>query len=63
LAFDPWDIAFGSALMNDYSVARHPAQQQQSGTTYLRNPANKAPKTCKLYVAVVREISFANARR
>jgi len=36
-AFDPWDVAFGAAIMNDY-VFRDPVEPQAVGRGLLRAP-------------------------
>jgi len=59
--FDPWDVAFGSAIMNDY-VFRGVTQSNHNGSVAAYfEPRYNVTKDLQLYVGVAGEsISFAN---
>jgi len=60
-AFDPWDIAFGSALMNDYVFRGVTQSNHKPSVAAYFEPRYNVTKDLQLYVGVAGEsISFAN---
>src|SRR5260370_1011792 len=60
-AFDPWDIAFGSAIMNDYVFRGVTQSNHKPSVTAYVQPRCNASKDLQLYVGSSFEsISFAN---
>jgi uncharacterized protein (TIGR02001 family) len=60
-AFDPWDIAFGSALMNDYIFRGVTQSNHKPSVAAYFEPRYNVTKDLQLYVGVSAEsISFAN---
>jgi uncharacterized protein (TIGR02001 family) len=59
--FDPWDIAFGSAVMNDYIFRGVTQTNHQASVTAYFEPRYNINKDLQLYVGTSTEnISFAN---
>jgi hypothetical protein len=60
-AFDPWDIAFGSAIMSDYVFRGVTQSNHQGSVAAYFEPRYNFTKDVQLYVGVAGEsISFAN---
>ena len=60
-AFDPWDIAFGSALMNDYIFRGVTQSNHKPSVAAYFEPRYNVTKELQLYVGVAGEsISFSN---
>jgi Bacterial protein of unknown function (Gcw_chp) len=60
-AFDPWDIAFGSAIMTDYIFRGVTQSNHQGSVAAYFEPRYNFTKDVQLYVGVAGEsISFAN---
>src|SRR5712672_4500030 len=60
-AFDPWDIAFGSAIMNDYVFRGVTQSNHNASVAAYFEPRYNVTKDLQLYVGVSGEsISFAN---
>src|SRR3954465_9298090 len=60
-AFEPWDIAFGSALMNDYVFRGITQSNHKASVAAYFEPRYNFTKDVQLYVGVAGEsISFAN---
>src|SRR5579863_6907230 len=60
-AFDPWDIAFGSAVMNDYIFRGVTQSNHNPSVTAYFEPRYNVNKDLQLYVGTSAEsISFAN---
>jgi uncharacterized protein (TIGR02001 family) len=60
-AFEPWDIAFGGAVMNDYVFRGVTQSNHQPSVTAYFEPRYNINKDLQLYVGVSSEsISFAN---
>ena len=60
-AFDPWDIAFGSAIMNDYIFRGVTQSNHQPSVAAYFEPRYNVTKDLQLYVGTSAEsISFAN---
>lgn len=60
-AFDPWDIAFGSAIMNDYIFRGVTQSNHKPSVSAYFEPRYNVTKDLQLYVGVAAEsISFAN---
>src|SRR4051794_9608748 len=60
-AFEPWDIAFGSAIMNDYIFRGVTQSNHKPSVAAYFEPRYNVNKDLQLYVAVSAEsISFAN---
>jgi len=61
VAFDPWDIAFGSALMNDYVFRGVTQSNHKASVAAYFEPRYNVTKDLQLYVGVAGEsIAFAN---
>jgi uncharacterized protein (TIGR02001 family) len=61
VAFDPWDIAFGSAIMNDYVFRGITQSNHQASVAAYFEPRYNINKDTQLYLGVSSEsISFAN---
>jgi hypothetical protein len=61
VAFDPWDIAFGSAIMNDYVFRGVTQSNHKPSVTAYFEPRYNVTKDLQLYVGSSFEsISFAN---
>jgi hypothetical protein len=61
VAFDPWDIAFGSALMNDYVFRGVTQSNHKPSVAAYFEPRYNVTKDLQLYVGVAGEsIAFAN---
>src|ERR1700760_551013 len=59
--FDPWDIAFGSAIMNDYIFRGITQSNHQPSVTAYFEPRYNVNKDLQLYVGTSAEsISFSN---
>jgi hypothetical protein len=59
--FDPWDVAFGGALMNDYIFRGVTQSNHQASVAAYIEPRYNVTKDLQLYVGVSSEsISFAN---
>jgi uncharacterized protein (TIGR02001 family) len=59
--FDPWDVAFGSAIMNDYIFRGVTQSNHQASVAAYFEPRYNINKDLQLYVGVSGEsISFAN---
>src|SRR6201994_1812792 len=59
--FDPWDIAFGSAIMNDYIFRGVTQSNHMPSVTAYFEPRYNVNKDLQLYVGTSTEsISFAN---
>jgi uncharacterized protein (TIGR02001 family) len=60
-AFDPWDIAFGSAIMNDYIFRGVTQSNHKPSVTAYFEPRYNVNKDLQLYIGTSTEsISFAN---
>jgi hypothetical protein len=60
-AFDPWDVAFGSAIMNDYIFRGVTQSNHKPSVAAYFEPRYNVTKDLQLYVGVSGEsISFAN---
>src|SRR5205809_4778716 len=60
-AFDPWDIAFGSAIMNDYIFRGVTQSNHQPSVSAYFEPRYNVTKDLQLYVGIAGEsISFPN---
>jgi uncharacterized protein (TIGR02001 family) len=60
-AFDPWDLAFGSAIMNDYIFRGVTQSNHQPSVAAYFEPRYNVTKDLQLYVGTSAEsISFAN---
>src|SRR5260221_11539269 len=60
-AFDPWDIAFGSAIMSDYVFRGVTQSNHQPSVAAYFEPRYNVNKDLQLYVGTSAEsISFAN---
>ncbi|MGA2292811.1 TorF family putative porin [Bradyrhizobium sp.] len=60
-AFDPWDLAFGSAIMNDYIFRGVTQSNHQASVAAYFEPRYNVTKDLQLYVGTSAEsISFAN---
>src|SRR6516225_4239299 len=60
-AFEPWDIAFGGALMNDYIFRGVTQSNHQPSVTAYFEPRYNVNKDLQLYIGTSAEsISFAN---
>jgi uncharacterized protein (TIGR02001 family) len=60
-AFDPWDIAFGSAIMNDYIFRGVTQSNHQPSVAAYFEPRYNVNKDLQLYIGTSAEsISFAN---
>src|SRR3982074_2919357 len=60
-AFEPWDIAFGSALMNDYIFRGITQSNHKPSVAAYFEPRYNINKDVQLYVGVAGErISFPN---
>ena len=60
-AFDPWDIAFGSAIMNDYIFRGITQSNHKPSVAAYFEPRYNVNKDLQLYVGVAGEsISFPN---
>jgi len=60
-AFDPWDVAFGAALMNDYVFRGVTQSNHKPSVAAYFEPRYNVTKDLQLYVGVAGEsISFAN---
>jgi uncharacterized protein (TIGR02001 family) len=61
VAFDPWDIAFGSALMNDYVFRGITQSNHKASVAAYFEPRYNLTKDLQLYVGVAGEsINFPN---
>jgi hypothetical protein len=61
VAFDPWDIAFGSAIMNDYIFRGVTQSNHKPSVAAYFEPRYNINKDTQLYVGLAGEsISFAN---
>src|SRR5258708_36041697 len=61
VAFDPWDLAFGSALMNDYVFRGVTQSNHKASVAAYFEPRYNINKDLQLYVGVSGEsISFPN---
>jgi uncharacterized protein (TIGR02001 family) len=61
VAFDPWDIAFGSALMNDYVFRGITQSNHKASVAAYFEPRYNVTKDLQLYVGVAGEsINFPN---
>src|SRR6267142_5149175 len=61
VAFDPWDVAFGRALMNDYVFRGVTQSNHKASVAAYFEPRYNINKDLQLYVGVSGEsISFAN---
>src|ERR1700712_3709452 len=61
VAFDPWDIAFGSAIMNDYIFRGVTQSNHKPSVSVYFEPRYNVTKDFQLYVGVAGEsISFPN---
>src|SRR5271154_1191154 len=59
--FDPWDIAFGAAIMNDYIFRGITQSNHQPSVTAYFEPRYNVNKDLQLYIGTSTEsISFAN---
>src|SRR5487761_589525 len=59
--FDPWDIAFGGALMNDYIFRGVTQSNHQPSVAAYFEPRYNVSKDLQLYIGTSAEsISFAN---
>src|SRR3954453_9199901 len=59
--FDPWDIAFGSALMNDYVFRGITQSAHKPSVAAYFEPRYNGTKDLQLYIdAAVKSISFPN---
>jgi uncharacterized protein (TIGR02001 family) len=60
-AFDPWDVAFGGAVMNDYIFRGVTQSNHQPSVAVYFEPRYNVSKDLQLYVGTAAEsISFAN---
>ncbi|MDE2602339.1 MAG: TorF family putative porin, partial [Bradyrhizobium sp.] len=60
-AFDPWDIAFGAAVMNDYVFRGVTQSNHRPSVTAYFEPRYNVNKDLQLYIGTSAEsISFAN---
>jgi len=60
-AFDPWDLAFGSAIMNDYIFRGVTQSNHQPSVASYFEPRYNVTKDLQLYIGTSAEsISFAN---
>ena len=60
-AFDPWDVAFGGAIMNDYIFRGVTQSNHKPSVAAYFEPRYNVNKDLQLYVGVSAEsISFAN---
>src|ERR1700688_4629540 len=60
-AFDPWDVAFGSALMNDYIFRGITQSNHNASVAAYFEPRYNINKDTQLYIGVAGEsISFPN---
>ena len=60
-AFDPWDIAFGSAIMNDYIFRGVTQTNHQASVTAYFEPRYNINKDLQLYIGTsVENVAFAN---
>src|SRR5271156_3943600 len=60
-AFDPWDIAFGGAVMNDYVFRGITQSNHQPSVAAYFEPRYNVNKDLQLYIGTsVESISFAN---
>src|SRR5450631_4896145 len=60
-AFDPWDIAFGSAIMSDYIFRGVTQSNHKPSVTAYFEPRYNVNKDLQLYIGTSTEsISFAN---
>src|ERR1700710_2356214 len=60
-AFDPWDVAFGSAIMNDYIFRGITQSNHKASVAAYFEPRYNVTKDLQLYVGVSGEsISFPN---
>src|SRR6201996_2002729 len=60
-AFDPWDIAFGSAVMSDYIFRGITQTNHQASVTAYFEPRYNVNKDLQLYIGTSTEnVSFAN---
>src|SRR3954462_8538606 len=60
-AFEPWDLAFGSALMNDYIFRGVTQSNHKPSVAAYFEPRYNVTKDLQLYIGVAGEsISFAN---
>lgn len=61
VAFDPWDIAFGSAIMNDYVFRGITQSNHKASVAAYFEPRYNVTKDLQLYVGMAAEsISFPN---
>src|SRR3954449_1216120 len=61
VAFDPWDIAFGSAIMTDYVFRGIPQSNHKASVAAYFEPRYNVTKDVQLYIGVAGEsISFPN---
>src|SRR3954471_16408007 len=61
VAFDPWDIAFGSAIMNDYIFRGVTQSNHKASVSAYFEPRYNVTKDLQLYIGVAGEsISFPN---
>ncbi|NPU11142.1 hypothetical protein HL667_20645 [Bradyrhizobium sp. 83012] len=61
VAFDPWDIAFGAAIMNDYVFRGVTQSNHKPSVAAYFEPRYNVNKDLQLYIGVAGEsISFAN---
>jgi hypothetical protein len=61
VAFDPWDIAFGAGVMNDYVFRGVTQSNHKPSVTAYFEPRYNVTKDLQLYVgSAVESISFAN---
>src|ERR1700687_2592360 len=59
--FEPWDVAFGSALMNDYIFRGVPQPNHKPAVAAYFEPRYNVNKDVQLYIGVAGEsISFPN---
>src|SRR6266545_2174343 len=60
-AFDPWDIAFGSAIMNDYVFRGVTQSNHKPSVSAYFEPRYNVTKDVQLYIGLAAEIiSFPN---
>src|SRR5882672_12470185 len=61
VAFDPWDIAFGSAIMNDYIFRGITQSNHKPSVSVYFEPRYNVTKDFQLYIGLAGEsISFPN---
>src|SRR6202035_2954418 len=61
VAFDPWDVAFGSAIMNDYVFRGITQSNHKASVAAYFEPRYNINKDTQLYVGLSGEsISFPN---